>query len=71
MKLQKVQSTVIAAISAVAKAVNKLLVMTEIDCDIIRSLVDGIALLATTKKINFRHREHIKPELNFNYKQLC
>ena len=72
VKLQKVQTTIIAAISAVAKAVDKLLVMTEIDRDIIRSLVDGIGLLATAnREVNFRRREHIKPELNFNYKHLC
>ena len=46
--------------------------MTEIDRDIIRSLVDGIGLLATAnREVNFRRREHIKLELNFNYKHLC
>ena len=57
VKLQKVQTTVIAAISAVAKAVDKLFFMTEIDRDIIRSLVDGIGLLATAnREVNFRRK---------------
>ena len=72
VKLQKVQTNLIAGVSAVVKSVDKLLDLPDINDEIIRGLVDGISLFAmANREVNLRRREHIRPELNQSYRHLC
>ena len=72
VKMQKVQTNIIAGIAAVVKAVDQLLDIPNVSQDMIKILMDSVALFATAnKEVNLRRREHIKPELNQTYKHLC
>ena len=72
VKLQKVQTNLIAGVSAVVKSVDKLLDLPDINDEIIRGLFDGISLFAmANREVNLRRREHIRPELNQSYRHLC
>ena len=71
VKLQKVQTNIIGDLCALVMAVDTVLDGTS-DNYVVQTLMDAVAMIATANhEVNLRRREHIKPELNANYKHLC
>ena len=71
VELQKIQTNIIGGICALVMAVDKVLDGPS-DNYVVKTLMDAVAMIATANhEVNLRRREHIKPELNANYKHLC